>query len=483
MTMDYINKLNDGKPLSKVFTLSRKTPYRDLHIVSAKKKEALLHYSEEKIEFLSEWFDHIEDFENFIYTKVYLGEKYNYIYPTGKLISPYWSDEMSKMGQTLWPISFNGKYNFIKDDGNLLFGDYFDGLWEDLGGSNSLVIRRPSNNTYSRGNYYDRLTSDGNTHSLGNNIKYDSKPVVDLYSFKSKLSERLFIHRRLFLLSIEDSDGKELVSDVLDVIKHNVRPISDIEGISEGYHGSLFCVRKEMLADKEELLLFYEFATIHCANGYRLLCFTTDSLHPDTFEEVQILRSLYIKVRKNGVWNIIDKYGDYVSKDIWFDSIELMNNGNAIVRKGEKCNFLKCNGILLSPDWYDEILPSTGDSKYVVRCGNTYNVIDVNLRFICRNWADTTDTLPCSPKMTNVQNSIIRKTLSTTRLYDPVWVNHGGAIIECYILSYTNRTLTILCPMDDSGKVDVKVVEIRHTNGREIILTNMGPLYFNKLAQ
>lgn len=75
--MEYIDKLNSGEPISIVFTAYRNTPYRHLYIVSARKKEALLHYSDENKVFLSEWYDHIDDFDNFIYTKVYLGDNYN----------------------------------------------------------------------------------------------------------------------------------------------------------------------------------------------------------------------------------------------------------------------------------------------------------------------------------------------------------------------------------------------------------------------
>ena len=477
--MDYIDKLNNGQPIAKVFTSSRKTQYRNLYIVSARKKEALLHYSEETKTFLSEWFDHIDDFDNFIFTKVYLGAKFNYIYPSGKMISPYWSDEMSKMGQTLWPISFNGKYNFIKEDGSLLLQEFADGLWADDGGSNSFVIKRSSSYSYSRGNYYYRLSSDGKTQFLGQNTKYDRMPVVDVYSSKSNLSDRLFLHRRLFSLSIEDFNGKELLSDVQGIIKYSVRPISDLDGISEGDQGSLFSVRKEKLAE-EELLLFYDFATIRCKDGYRILCFSTDSILPDTFEEVQVLRSLYVKVRKDGAWNIIDKYGDYVSKELWFDSIELMSNGNAIVKKGEQYNFLKGNGILLSSEWYDEITPASEAGKYIVRRGDAYNVIDNNLRLSSRKWQDTTEGLPCSPKKEATPNHTLRKSWSTIRVYDPVWVNNNGVIVECYILSYSGSKLTILWPIDDKGNVEAKIVEMRYTNNGDSLQTPIGPLYFNK---
>ena len=233
--MSYIDKLNDGQPISKVFTSSRETQYRHLYIVSARKKEALLYCSDERKSILSEWYDHIDDFDNFIYTKVYIGKNYNYIYPTGKLVSPYWSDEMGKMGQSFWPISFNGKYNLIKNDGSLLLHEFADGMWADYNGNNSFVIKRTS--TYSR--EYFRLSSDGKTQYLENNTKYDRMPIVDAYSSRSNLTDRLIIHRRLFSLSIEDINGKELLSNVLRIIKYNARPISDVEGISEGRIGIL----------------------------------------------------------------------------------------------------------------------------------------------------------------------------------------------------------------------------------------------------
>lgn len=480
MAMSYIDKLNDGQPISKVFASSRETQYRHLYIVSARKKEALLYCSDERKSILSEWYDHIDDFDNFIYTKVYLGENYNYIYPNGKLVSPYWSDEMSKMGQSFWPISFNGKYNFIKDDGSLLLHEFADGIWADENGSNSFVIRVASTYSYFREYSYHRVGSDGKTHYLGKNTKYGSMPVEDVYSSTSNLTDRLILHRRLFSLSIEDINGKELLSNVLGIIKYNVRPISDVNGISEGDQGSFFSVRKEKLADDEELLLFYDFATIQCRDGYRILCLSTDSILPDRYEEVQVLRTLFIKVRRDGVWNIIDKYGDYVSKELWFDGIELMSNGNAVVKKGEKYNFLKGNGILLSSEWYDEITPASEEEKYIVRRGDAYNVIDNNMRLLCRKWQDSEEGLPCSSKKEKVPIHPIRKSWSTIRVYDPVWVDNNGVIVECYVLSFSGTKLTILWPVDDKGKVEAKVVEYHYSNNGESFPTQMGNLYFNK---
>lgn len=480
MAMSYIEKLNDGQPISKVFTSSRETQYRHLYIVSARKKEALLYCSDERKSFLSEWYDHIDDFDNFIYTKVYLGENYNYIYPSGKLVSPYWSNEMSKMGQSFWPISFNGKYNLIKDDGSLLLHEFADGIWADENGNNSFVIKLVSTHSYSRVYSYHRLGSDGKTQYLEQHTKYDRMPIVDVYSSRSNLTDRLILHRRLFSLSIEDSLGKELVSNVLGIIRYNVSPISDLDGISEGDQGALFSVWKEELAGREELLLFYDFATVRCKDGCRVLCFSTDTLLPDTYEEIIVLRSLFIKVRKDGAWNIIDKYGDYLSKELWFDTIELMNNGNAIVKKGEQYNFLKSNGILLSPEWYDEITPTLEAGKYVVRRGDSYNVIDNNLRLANRMWQDTTEGLPQMKPIASASGSRGRRNCFNVQAYDMVWVNHDGSIVECYVLSHSGSKLTILWPKDGKRMVEAKEIEIRYNNSGDSIPTPMGQLYFNK---
>lgn len=385
MAMNYIEKLNNGQPISKVFTSTRKTQYRDLYIVSARKKEALLHYADKMATFLSEWYDSIDDFDNFIYTKIHLGDKYNYIYPSGKLVSPYWSDEMNKMGQILWPICFNGRYNFIRDDGSLLLRKFALGLWSD--DSDTLILQYSSIE-------FECLAKDGHTKFL--TIKRNKKEisVADAYSSKSNITDRLFLHRCLFSLSIENLNGKELVSDILGIIRYDAVSVSALNGISDGEQGSMFSVKRVQLNGKEELLLFYDFATIKCTNGYRLLCFSTDSILSDTFENVQVLSSLFIKVQKGGLWNIIDKYGDYVSPLLWFDSVDLMSNGNAIVKKGEQYNFLKSNGILLSSEWYDEILPAADPGKFIVRQNSLYNLIDNNLRLCNQKWQDTLAGIP-----------------------------------------------------------------------------------------
>ena len=403
IVMDYVVKLNNGQPLSKVFTSFRETPYRNLYIVSARKKDALLHYSDEKILFLSEWYDKIEDFDNYIYSKIYHGELYNYIYPTGKLVSPYWSDEMNRIGQTLWSITFNGKYNFIKDDGSLLLSPFAEGIWIDDNSNNSFIIGYSSRHSFTHEYSYRRISSDGKTEFMKKPQGFDKIPVVDVYSSKSNLTDKLIIHRRLFSSSIEDLDGKELLSGIRRIIEYNVKPISDLDGISEGDQGILFSVRKQELAGKEEILLFYDFVSVQCEDGYRVFSFSTESFLPDTFEDVQVLRSLLIKVRKNGVWNIIDKYGDYLSKDLWFDSIDILNNGNAIVKKGSLFNFLKSNGIVLSSEWYDEIIQTSDNDKFIVRKNNLYNIIDRNLRLASRKWQETTDGLPKALEKSNVQ--------------------------------------------------------------------------------
>ena len=241
--MDYLEKLKSGKSLKAVFSSVRETPYRYLFIVSAQGKDTLLHYSED-IAFLSEWYDKIDDFDNFIFTKVYRSDNYNYVYSTGKLVSPYWSDEMEMMGQRLWPISYNGRYNFIKGDA-LLFKDSFaKGVWIDEEHPGAFIIKDETYSSYSRYERFYQVTSEGEKVFLENNSAYQNKPIVDLYSSETKLTESLTLHKRLSLLSVSDSSGKVIARDFAKIITYKDRPISVSSKFSEGLIGSLYIVRK-----------------------------------------------------------------------------------------------------------------------------------------------------------------------------------------------------------------------------------------------
>ncbi len=165
---------------------------------------------------------------------------------------------------------------------------------------------------------------------------------------------------------------------------------------------------------------------------------------------------------------------------MWFDSIELMNNGNAVVKKGMQYNFLKSNGTLLSSEWYDEITPASEAGKFVVRRGSAYNVIDNNLRFISRKWQDSIEDFPCFPQKATAPNLTVRKSWSNIQLYDPVWLNDGGDIVECYFLSYSGGKLTILWPIGDTvvKKYDM-MVEMSYDNNEESVWTPRGWLHLN----
>lgn len=478
--MDYIEKLNSGQSISKVFKSIRNTPYKHLFIVTSRNKDALLHYCETESSFLTEWYDRIDDFDNYIYTKVSLSGKYNYIYASGKLVSPYWSDEMQAIGQAIWPIHFNGEYNFIKEDGKLLLDKFVDSVWLDETGSNSFIIKEKLSYSYIPEHSYYRLDTAGHRTFLGRNTQYLNKPVVDLYSYKQNLTDRLILHRRLFSLSVEDANGKELVSGIGKIILYNDRPISDTERFSEGIYGSLFSVRKEEVANNEVTFLSYDFATLLCSAGYRLLCFPTESVLPDTFEDIQVLKTLYVKVRKNGVWNIIDKFGDYVSKDMWFDEIELFSNGNAVVKKDGRFNFLKGNGILLSQEWYDEVTPSMEAEKFIVRREGLYNLMDNNLRLANRKWQTSIEELPLKPSKRQSSTESPSKNWSMVQVYDPVWLVVNGTMLDCYVLSKEMNKVIILLPTRGEGKAVVRELVLSGYPDGDPVQTYSGRLYFNK---
>ena len=141
---------------------------------------------------------------------------------------------------------------------------------------------------------------------------------------------------------------------------------------------------------------------------------------------------------------------------------------------------MKSNGILLSPEWYDEITPTLEAGKYVVRRGDSYNVIDNNLRLANRMWQDTTEGLPQMKPIASASGSRGRRNCFNVQAYDMVWVNHDGSIVECYVLSHSGSKLTILWPKDGKRMVEAKEIEIRYNNSGDSIPTPMGQLYFNK---
>lgn len=482
--MDYLEKLKSGKSLKEVFSSVRETPYRYLFIVSAKGKDALLHYSE-GISFLSEWYDRIDDFDNFIFTKVYLSDNYNYVYSTGKLISPYWSDEMEKMDQHLWPIAYNGRYNFIIEDA-LLFKDAFaDGVWADEENLGSFIIKEKTSSYSSQYDSFYRVTAEGKKVFLENSSPYKNKPVEDLYSSEMRLTESLTLHKRLSVLSISDSSDRTIAREFSKIITYRDRPISVSDGLSEGLVGSLFIVRKETISNQEILFLSYFFATIQYSNGYRVLCYSSELLLPDTYEEVQVLKCPCIKVRKNNVWNIVDKYGDYLSKDLWFDNIELLYSGNAIVSKDGRLNFLKSNGNLFSPEWYDEITTSTEAGKFILRKGELYNIIDCNLQLMRRAWFDSKDELPLKEE-SDIRSSWfpIYKTMKSIKAFDTIWLKDTNKrITEFFLLNLGTNSLSIIQPTRDNSYTIKSIAVYGYSPNADYCRTPIGTFYFNKPAE
>ena len=482
--MDYLEKLKSGKSLKAVFSSVRETPYRYLFIVSAKGKDTLLNYSED-ISLISEWYDRIDDFDNFIFTKVYLSDKYNYVYSTGKLISPYWSNEMERMGQHLWPIVYNGRYNFIKE-GALLFKDAFaDGVWTDEENPGSFIIKEKSSSLYSQYDCFYRVTAEGEKVLLGSNSPYKNKPVEDLYLSEMKLTESLTLQKRFSLFSVLDSSGKAIAKDFTKIITYRDRPISVSSGLSEGILGSLFIVRKETISGQELLFLSCFFATIQSPDGYHILCFSSELLLPDTYEDVQVLKYPYIKVRKNNVWNIVDKYGDYLSKDLWFDNIELLYTGNAIVSMDGRLNFVKSNGNLFSPEWYDEITTSTEAGKFILRKGEQYNIIDCNLQLMRRAWFDSKDELPLKEE-TDLSSSWypIHKTMKSIKAFDSIWLKDTDKrITEFFLLNLGTNSLSVIQPTRDNSYTIRSIAVYGYSPDADYCRTPIGTFYFNKPAE
>lgn len=109
------------------------------------------------------------------------------------------------------------------------------------------------------------------------------------------------------------------------------------------------------------------------------------------FEEIEQIGGEFVKVKKGGMWNIINTITEkYITKQ-WFESIENFNRvtniGNpqvacfavylAKVKRGNRYNFLNSSGYLISRKWFDYL----GDYRYfsswaVARRDGKYNYLN-----------------------------------------------------------------------------------------------------------
>ena len=226
----------------------------------------------------------------------------------------------------------------------------------------------------------------------------------------------------------------------------------------------------------------YYFATIQSPDGYRILRFSTESLLPDTYDEVKVLKYPYIKVRKNNAWNIVDEYGDYLSNDLWFDSIDLLNTGNASVSKDGRLNFIKSNGNLFSSEWFDEITTATEVGKYILKKGDLYNIIDCNLQLLSKTWFDSKDKLPQKEEK-DIRSSWypIHKTMNNTKAGDTIWLKDtSNRIVECYFLNIDKNSLSILQSTKDTSYSIVRDIAIfGYSPNADYCRTYLGTFYFN----
>lgn len=206
--MNCLDKLKDGLTLEKVFSNVRETPYKFLYIVSADKKDALLHYSENQIKLVSEWYNVIDDFENIIFTKVHRNNQFNYLKASGELVSPLWSDEIEKYGCGIWPLEFNGRYNFIDKNGNIFLEQFYNDIWLDREVGNRYILRLEHKilNSYyganSQPSYsYYCMEMNGKVSAINYQGPILANNLEDLYTSEEKLTERLSIKRTLLYTS------------------------------------------------------------------------------------------------------------------------------------------------------------------------------------------------------------------------------------------------------------------------------------------
>ena len=111
------------------------------------------------------------------------------------------------------------------------------------------------------------------------------------------------------------------------------------------------------------------------------------------FGDVGFFNDGLAKVYYSGLFNYIDSSGDLLT-DEWFDSCTPFQNGLAVVRKGQKVNYIKTDGTYLyntdnTDDWFTNALNFDENGSAIVAKDNKYNFILRDGTFIWKgDWFD-----------------------------------------------------------------------------------------------
>lgn len=484
--MNCLDKLKDGLTLEKVFSNVRETPYKFLYIVSADKKDALLHYSENQIKLVSEWYNVIDDFENIIFTKVHRNNQFNYLKASGELVSPLWSDEIEKYGCGIWPLEFNGRYNFIDKNGNIFLEQFYNDIWLDREVGNRYILRLEHKilNSYyganSQPSYsYYCMEMNGKVSAINYQGPILANNLEDLYTSDEKLTERLSIKRTLLYTSVKLSD-KSIIENCSAIIKYPSLPINEELSMQEGRCGILFSVKKSDDQSKNKLSLEFRFVTVLTKEGNQILCLSTESFLPGIYEDVQVLPQAYIKVKKDGHYNLIDRFGDILSPEAWYDDINLLDNGYSIVSSTGKYNILKPNGKLVSDEWFDKVDWICALSIIIVSKDGLYNGLDSNMLFICPEWKESIELVTSSVSQPTDESKIVTwKTWNTVSQFSDIWVKLNDSVLEGWVIAKEDNSMDI-CFINALGNLqDLKVTREMYTNPRSVIKGQF-TVYFNK---
>lgn len=98
---------------------------------------------------------------------------------------------------------------------------------------------------------------------------------------------------------------------------------------------------------------------------------------------------------KDGKYNYINKEGQVLSPDMWFDKAYEFWGGLGLVELDGKYNLINVKGVLLSPDqWFEWIEPKMHQGYTYVKLNNKYNFINSNGQIVSPNyWFDKIERL------------------------------------------------------------------------------------------
>lgn len=272
---------------------------------------------------------------------------YNYIDDTGKLI---WNDKWFSNASKSFHLGYakvcegEGLYNFLKEDGTLLFDKWYD----DLCGCPYYGVCAYFNENANKWYFMDVNTGD----LLFDKMGFDECIWVDS---SEKDNWYFYVYRHSDVSTDKQEDT--VISRYGEMLSQD-EWYDDTLYIENGY------VWVKKLIDGKKMAKIVKMGvgdvTNYIEDFSSSVRFNKDGL---------LLVSRFFKEESIEMYNFMDKYGKFVS-DVWFPKIDPMRGGFSIVRKignSGKKNVLSWTGKLLVDDKYDVLDVKVVEArKYVI---------------------------------------------------------------------------------------------------------------------